>query len=74
MNSKISKCDDKLVITLPVEVAQPFGWGVGDLLELNAESGSLSVVRTQTAHDHAMEICRQRMDKYRETLEALAKS
>ena len=34
MNSKISKCDDKLVITLPVEVAQPLGWGVGDLLRV----------------------------------------
>jgi antitoxin component of MazEF toxin-antitoxin module len=74
MNSTISKCDDKFVITLPANAVEQLDWGSGDLLTLTVEGGSLTITRTKTKHDHAMEILDKAMVDYRETFEALAKS
>jgi antitoxin component of MazEF toxin-antitoxin module len=74
MNSQISKCGDKLVITLPADAAEQLGWGAGDLLAVNIEGESLAARRTKTKHDRAMEFLDNAMDDYRETFEALAQS
>jgi AbrB family looped-hinge helix DNA binding protein len=74
MNSPISKCDDKFVITLPADAAEQLGWGPGDLLAVNVDGESLTVRRTKTKHEHAMELLNKAMVDYRETFEALAKS
>jgi len=74
MESKIQKCGDKLVMVLPDECVAKLAWGVGDILALTAENGTLAILRTQSAHDHAMGFARRAMDEYRPVFEALAKS
>lgn len=74
MNSEIRKCDDTFVMVLPQEVVDHLGWSVGDILGLAVEGGSLTVRRTQTAHDHALEIARDVMTKHHKVFEALAKT
>ena len=73
---KIDTCmqGEKLALVLPAEAVAELGWQDGDVLEGEIESGILRIVRSKTMHERAMEIARDGMDKYRNTLEALAKS
>ena len=74
MELKIRTCGDKLVVTFPDELAKQLNWGSGDILAVEVIDGDLKIVRTLTAHDHAMQIARKGMNEYRETFEALAKT
>lgn len=74
MGGKLEKCGEKLFVVIPDEAIAQLGWGHGDVLAVEVVGGGVKVVRTMTAHDHAMEIARKVMDKYSETLAALAKT
>ena len=74
MKTKVSKFGDKVVVAIPENVAVQLEWKPGDILSAEIVDGGVKFVRTMTAHDHAMEIARRGMDKYSETLTALAKS
>jgi len=74
MKIPIRKCGDKMSIALPDDALAQLGWERGDNLSAEITADGLVLTRTMTAHDHAMKIAREAMDKYRETLEALAKS
>ena len=74
MRLTIEKADSGLFVSIPEEVLVRLGWGHGDILSVEVAGEDLRVERTQTAHDHAMEIARKCMDEYREVFEKLAKS
>jgi putative addiction module antidote len=74
MKTKIATCGESLVILLPKETATTLEWDSGDILDVEAANGALKLTRAMTEHDHAIEIARELMDEYRETLEALAKT
>ena len=74
METKVRKCGDKIVIAFPDTLAAQLGWQPGDILSGELVDGGVKFVRTMSAHDRAMEIARQGMDKYREAFEALAKT
>jgi antitoxin component of MazEF toxin-antitoxin module len=74
MKTILSKCEDKLVLVLPDDCVAQLGWEAGDVTTMSIGNGSLTVIRTQTAHDHAMEIARKGMVEYPSALERLAKS
>jgi antitoxin component of MazEF toxin-antitoxin module len=74
MKIQVEKCKDKLFVVIPNDAISQLGWEHGDILGGEIADGGLKIVRTMTAHDHAMEIAHAVMDKYRETFEALAKS
>jgi antitoxin component of MazEF toxin-antitoxin module len=73
MKFKVRKSGENLILVLPDEVVAKLGWARGDILNAEVVGDSLKIVQTQTAHDHAMEIARRGMVKYRKTFEALAK-
>jgi antitoxin component of MazEF toxin-antitoxin module len=72
--AQIEKDGDKRLVVLPPELLAQLGWDVGDVLTAEIFEGGIKFTRTQTAHDHTMEIARDVMERYRETFEALAKS
>jgi antitoxin component of MazEF toxin-antitoxin module len=74
MKLRIEQYGDRLVIPLPSEIAARLTWGHGDVVEAKVAGDGLQVRRTQTAHDHALEIARQVMEEYREVFETLAKT
>ena len=74
METKVRKFGDKVVVAIPENVTVQLEWKSGDILSAEIVDGGVKFVRTMTAHDHAMEIARRGMDKYSETLTALAKS
>ena len=74
MKLEIHKLGADTVVALPAELASQFGWEPGDLCEGRIEGDRLSIARTETKHDRAMRIARQGMEKYRDTMEKLAKS
>jgi bifunctional DNA-binding transcriptional regulator/antitoxin component of YhaV-PrlF toxin-antitoxin module len=74
MEIEVRKCGDNFVITFPSELAAQLTWGAGDILAAEVVDQGLQIKRTMTVHDHALQIARECMDKYRETFEALAKS
>ncbi len=74
MNGKLEKCGEKLLVVIPSEAISQLGWGHGDVLAVEVADGAVKVVRTMTAHDHAMEIAHKGMDEYHDALAALAKS
>ncbi len=74
MKIKIEKCKDKLLVVIPNDAITQLGWEHGDILDGEVANGSLKIVRSMTAHDHAMEIARNGMKKYRKTFETLAKT
>ena len=74
MKVTLEKCKEDLFVVLPKEAAAILNWGHGDILDAELVDGGLKVVRTMTAHDHALEIAREAMDKYRDTFESLAKT
>jgi antitoxin component of MazEF toxin-antitoxin module len=74
METKVSKCGDRIVVAIPENVAAQLEWKPGDILSAELVDGGVRFVRTMTAHDHAMEIARKIMDEYHETFAALAKS
>ena len=74
MEIQIRKCEEGLFIVLPDNLASELGWEHGDILSAEIVANGATITRTMTAHDHAMKIADEVMDKYRETFEALAKS
>ena len=70
----IEKDGDKRVVELLPELLPQLGWDVGDVLTAEIFEHGIKFMRTKTAHDHAMEIAMDVMEKYRETFEAVAKS
>ena len=74
MKTKIGKCKGNLFALLPKEAVARLGWGHGDILDVEVTDAGIKIIRTMTRHDHAMDIARGAMDKWRETFEALAKS
>jgi antitoxin component of MazEF toxin-antitoxin module len=74
MKIQVGKCKNNLFVILPQEVVAQLAWTSGDIVDVEVDGNDLRLVRTMTNHDHAMEIARHGMEKYRETLEALAKT
>ena len=74
MASSIEKQGKHRVVALPAELLGQLGWDVGDLLVAEVFEGGLKLIRTKTKHEHAMQIARRGMNKYREAMEKLAKS
>jgi putative addiction module antidote len=74
MASKIEKQGKQTVVTLPAELLAQLGWDVGDLLAAEVFEGGIKLIRTKTKHEHAMQIARRGMHRYREAMEKLAKS
>lgn len=74
MHPKLSKHGDHFVVPLSEDMIQSLGWDAGDVLSVEISGTELRLVRTMTAHDHAMEIARKCMDEYHDTFVALAKS
>jgi antitoxin component of MazEF toxin-antitoxin module len=74
MASDIQKRGKKWVVELPPELLARLGWDVGDVLTAEIVDDGIKYTRTRTAHDNTMDIARDVMDGYRETLDALAKS
>ena len=74
MKLKLSKIGDDTVLVLPTETALRLGWEPDDLYECEVHGDELRIVRTETKHAQAMRIARRGMEKYRSTLEKLAKS
>jgi putative addiction module antidote len=74
MGSKIEKQGEQWVVTLPDELLAQLGWNVGDVLAAEVFEGGIKLIRTKTSHEHAMQIARRGMHKYREAMEKLAKS
>ena len=71
---EIRKFDDATVIIIPEEIASQLRWEPGDQCAGEVDGDTLLVVRTETKHEQAMRIARRGMEKYRETMEKLAKS
>jgi bifunctional DNA-binding transcriptional regulator/antitoxin component of YhaV-PrlF toxin-antitoxin module len=75
MKMEIRKVGDDIVIVLPTDTASQLGWEPGDVCEGEVCAAELRIVRTETKeHARAMKIARRGMEKYRNTLEKLAKS
>jgi putative addiction module antidote len=74
MASKIEKQGKQRVVALPAELLAQLGWNVGDVLAAEVFEGGIKLIRTKTKHQHAMQIARRGMHKYREAMEKLAKS
>ncbi len=74
MNGKLEKCRENLLVVIPSEAISQLRWGHGDVLAIEVAEGAVKVVRTMTAHDHAMQIARKIMDEYHDTFATLAKS
>jgi bifunctional DNA-binding transcriptional regulator/antitoxin component of YhaV-PrlF toxin-antitoxin module len=75
MKLEIRKVADETVIVVPAEIASRLGWEPGDVCEGEVNGDELRIVRTETKeHARAMKIARRGMEKYRSTLEKLAKS
>jgi antitoxin component of MazEF toxin-antitoxin module len=74
MEIQIRKCADGLSIVLPEDLASQLGWEHGDILSAEVIANTATLTRSMTAYDHAMKIAHEAMDKYEETLKALAKS
>ena len=74
MKLKLSKIGDDTVVVLPAEVVSRLGWEPDDFYEGEVHGDELRIVRTETKHTRAMKIARRGMEKYRSTLEKLAKS
>jgi putative addiction module antidote len=74
MEPKIEKQGERCVVTLPAELLAQLGWNVGDVLAAEIFEDGIKLIRTKTNHEHAMQIARRGMHKYREAMEKLAKS
>jgi putative addiction module antidote len=74
MGPKIEKQGDRWVVTLPVDLLAQLGWNAGDVLAAEVFEDGIKLIRTKTSHEHAMQIARRGMHKYREAMEKLAKS
>ena len=74
MASKIEKQGKQTIVTLSAELLAQLGWDVGDLLAAEVFEGGIRLIRTKTKHEHAMQIARRGMHRYREAMEKLAKS
>jgi antitoxin component of MazEF toxin-antitoxin module len=74
MKLKLCKVDNDVVLVLPTDVVSRLDWGPGDECEGEVDGDTLRVVRTEMKHAIAMKIARRGMEKYRDTLEKLAKS
>jgi antitoxin component of MazEF toxin-antitoxin module len=74
MEIQIRRCADGLSIVLPESLISQLAWGQGDILSVEVIAHGATLTRAMTAHDHAMKIADEMMDKYKETFEALAKS
>jgi len=74
MEPKIEKLGERWVVTLPTELLGQLGWNVGDVLAAEVFEDGIKLIRTKTKHEHAMQIARRGMHKYREAMEKLAKS
>jgi antitoxin component of MazEF toxin-antitoxin module len=74
MTLKIEKSGDDFFVYLPKDAVSTLDWSHGDIVTFEVVDGSLRVTRAMTAHDRAMEIAREAMVKYRDTLEFLAKN
>jgi antitoxin component of MazEF toxin-antitoxin module len=74
MELHLKKCGDDFIITLPREFAAQLTWGSGNVLAAEIVDQSLLIKRSKSAHDHALQIARESMDKYREVFEKLAKT
>jgi antitoxin component of MazEF toxin-antitoxin module len=74
MKCHLDKYGGRLALTLPNDVVRELGWGHGDVVDLTVAGNALMVTRSQTAHDHALEIARKVMNEYRSVFETLAKS
>jgi hypothetical protein len=66
--------EKNIALDVPEQFANQLGWDAGDICEGAVVNGELRLVRTQTKHDHAMEIAEKMMDEYSELFESLAKS
>jgi bifunctional DNA-binding transcriptional regulator/antitoxin component of YhaV-PrlF toxin-antitoxin module len=71
---EIRKVDDATVIVIPEEIASQLCWEPGDECAGEIDGDTLRVVRAETKHEQAMKIARRGMEKYRDTIEKLAKS
>jgi putative addiction module antidote len=74
MKLEIRKVANATVIVIPAEIATQLGWEPGDECEVEVDGDTFRVVRTETKHSRAMKIARRGMEKYRDTLDKLAKS
>lgn len=74
MKLQLRRIGEQLVCVLPDEAVARLGWGSGDIVDLSVDENSLKIVRTQTAHDHAMDIAHKVMDEYHSVFETLAKT
>jgi len=74
MKLQAKKHGGNITISIPPELLTELKWQSGDVLEAAIEGSALRLLRVQTFHDHAMEIARTGMDKYREAFKILAKS
>jgi putative addiction module antidote len=74
MEPKIEKQGERCVVTLPAELLAQLGWYVGDVLAAEIFEDGIKLIRTKTNHEHAMQVARRGMHKYREAMEKLAKS
>jgi antitoxin component of MazEF toxin-antitoxin module len=74
MKVELRKWGENLTLVLPPELVSGLHWEAGDICECHIEADGLRIVRTETAHDHAMKIAREVMDEYHEVFTALAKS
>jgi bifunctional DNA-binding transcriptional regulator/antitoxin component of YhaV-PrlF toxin-antitoxin module len=61
------------VVILPQELTSVLNWAAGDSVDANIVEGNLVMVRAETLHGRAMKIAKKGMERYRTTLENLAK-
>jgi putative addiction module antidote len=74
MASKIEKQGRQRLVALSAELLTQLGWDVGDVLAVEVFEDGIKLIRTKSKHEHAMQIARRGMHKYREAMEKLAKS
>ena len=74
MTSKLQTTGNNCLVALPPEVLVELGWGAGDELTIEILDGALKLTCAKSKHNEALRIARKGMQKYKASLEALAKS
>ncbi len=74
MKLKLRKIGDHTAAILSDDLLSRLEWRAGDILDAEVVDDGLKILRTETVHARAMKIARKGMEKYRDTLEKLAKS
>ncbi len=74
MQIEIIKSGNDLLVVIPEEISGQLQWQQGDILKAEVAGDGLTLVRTETAHDRAMEIARAVMTEYHDLFVKLAKS